>query len=533
MKNNRKNYIAFFTANFFYILCAGFSVALAFLLQRIVDSANTGDVNVLLYYIGILLALWAVEYIVNLLANMFRIKYIQEMLLQAKQHRLFYIFFNRKKPAFEDDNRNISFFTTDADILADSYYNPRVRMVLHIAEFVFAMAALIWINWIITVSVIAVTLLPIFVTGFFSSGLSKRKKAYSEAAEVYVDTVRECIEGKKEIIAYDKQDTFLDRHTAENRKLELARAKSNLFQVIANNTSNSLGFLTFVTALGLGTYFVMQGTMTFGYMIAMVQLMNALMNPVEGISRSINDIRSAKEIVEKAGETVEPVNSDAEISIQDFKDTIKVNDLGLSYQNDTHIFQGLNLAFKRGGKYAINAPSGYGKTSLARAIASEFTEYDGNICLDGVDIKNIGLKDYHNLVRYVRQDPYLFNDTALNNLTFFSPNPDKETLEKVLAITRVSEFLPDEAALLRPISNNTGLSGGQKQRLVLARALLHRPKVLILDEITSGIDIETARNILNDLFIDKDLTCIAITHESDESFIELFDEVIYLAGNEN
>jgi len=101
-------------------------------------------------------------------------------------------------------------------------------------------------------------------------------------------------------------------------------------------------------------------------------------------------------------------------------------------------------------------------------------------------------------------------------------------LEHALKITRVSDFLPNEEELARSISNSSGLSGGQKQRIVLARALLHKPKVLVLDEITSGVDLETACGILQDIFRDEELTVIAISHESDERFQGLFDEIIRL-----
>jgi ABC-type multidrug transport system fused ATPase/permease subunit len=116
----------------------------------------------------------------------------------------------------------------------------------------------------------------------------------------------------------------------------------------------------------------------------------------------------------------------------------------------------------------------------------------------------------------------------MNNIAFFDTLPDRAEVDRVLNLTRVSDFLPDDEALARPISNTSGLSGGQKQRIVLARALLHKPKILVLDEITSGVDLETACLILADVFEDKNLTCIAITHESDEKFQSLFDEIIYL-----
>jgi len=161
-------------------------------------------------------------------------------------------------------------------------------------------------------------------------------------------------------------------------------------------------------------------------------------------------------------------------------------------------------------------------------MAREFAEFDGAITLDGKDIREIPSRDYNKILRYVRQDPYLFSDTAINNLAFFEDLPATDEFEKVLTITRVKDFLQDDEALNRPISNTSGLSGGQKQRIVLARALLHQPEILVMDEITSGVDLDTACSILEDIFQDKNLTCIAITHENDERFLGLFDEIVRL-----
>lgn len=526
MKPNAKARISFYVTGIFYVLSAASNVVFAFMLQRIVDSANTGDVSILVYYIVLLLGLWAADYITIMLAIVFRLTYVKEMLLIAKRHRLGFLFTKRQKSPAGEDSNDLSFFTTDADILGNSYFTAKARIPLYIAEFAFTLGALIWINWAITASVIAVTMLPILGTSLFAKGLRKRKKAYSNSAAMYVSTVSECIDGKKEIVAYDKQQIFLSRHDAANSKIESARFKSDFFEILANRTAAQLGALVFITAIGLGTYFVITGNMTFGYMIAVVQLMNSLMNPVNNLSSEINSIRSAKNIVEKAGEENEP--EAVKIAAAGFNSELQIRNLGVSYTQGEYIFKNLHLNFAKGGKYALFAPSGYGKTSIAKAIALEFTEYDGTITLDRQEIRQINQSDYHKILRYVRQDPYVFNDTAINNLTFFDPQYSRVGLNKVLELTRVNEFLPDEQALTRQISNTSGLSGGQKQRIVLARALLHAPQVLILDEITSGIDLDTAYNILRDLFRDKELTCITITHESDERFLGLFDEVIQL-----
>jgi len=528
MKITTKARMTYAASSVFYIITAVLSIAVAFLLQRTADSALTGEVSQLMNALILLIAVWPFRFLAPYIAARLRLGYVREMLLMAKESRLNFLFNRRSKTPAKDDGKELSFFTADADILDTSYFSHKARIPLYVAEFSLALVALLWINWQLTIAAIVVTMLPLLSSGLFSKGLAKRQKAYSDAAAEYVEMVGECIEGKKEIVAYDKQNIFTLRHKGENQKIENARLRSNVFQVLAGITSDGLGFLVQAVILGLGSYFVITGDLTFGYMIAVIQLMNNLFRPVSKMVDAINGIRSAKPIVEKAKETAESERAKAPIA--DFTNTIEIKGLGLKYDESEYVVKDIDLTFKKGMKYAILAPSGYGKTSIARALAMEFAEFEGSITMDGNDIRTLDTRDYNSILRYVRQDPFLFSDTALNNLAFFDGAPDPAMLSKVLRLTRVDEFLADADALNRQISNTSGLSGGQKQRIVLARALLHNPKVLVLDEITSGVDLETACNILSDIFKDKELTCISITHESDERFLGQFDEIYRLTA---
>jgi len=527
MKMNCKARSTLIFASIFYVLSSAVTVAVAFGLQIAIDFAGVGDLRGLLKTIVVITAvLWPMDFFTVIIAARCRMNYVREMLLTAKNQRMSFLFARRSKTPAEDDNKDLSFFSADADILESSYFNNKARLALHLSEFVFALGALLWINWIVTVVAVAVSMLPMLASGLFSKGLSGRKKDYSDAAAEYVDAARECIQGKKEIVAYDKQNIFLVRHDTGNQKVENTRRRSNYFELVALRVSGSLGFLVQIAILGLSSYFVITGDMTFGYMIAIIQLMNSLFRPINSFVEALNGMRSAKAVMAKAAETVEPEPPKSPAS--GFENTLELKNLGLKYTEDDYIVQDLNLSFKQGGKYAIFAPSGFGKSSIAKAMALEFAEYDGAITLDGRDVREISTEDYHKILRFVRQDPYLFSDTAINNLAFFDTLPDKAEVDRLLEITRVKDFLPDDEALNRPISNTSGLSGGQKQRIVLARALLHKPKVLVLDEITAGVDLETACKIMSDLFEDKELTCVAITHESDERFLGLFDEIVKL-----
>jgi ABC-type multidrug transport system fused ATPase/permease subunit len=524
--SSKKSKFSLTVAIIFSVISAAVGVAVAFAMGQIMSAAENRDIYALWPAILLTLGVWASEFSMNLIAVRFRLAYTFEMLFLARRSRMAFLFGRRLKTPAEDNNKDLSFFTADIDVLRDKYYRHQALLALRISTIVFSSIALIVVSPWLMLAIVGLMLFLVGITAPFGKGLNRRTKAYSDAAAEYVNVARECIQGQREIMAYDKQDIFLERHEKENQKVEGRRMKAEFFEVLANFVAGYSNFLMMMVVLSVSAYFIIQGDMNFAEMMIVIQLVQNVAWPVTQFVEGLNGMRAAKGLVEKAKEkaAAEPLKS----PLPSFENFIEIKDLGLKYEDDTYVVQNLNLNFKKGGKYAIFAPSGYGKTSVARALAMEFLEFDGTIKIDGQDIREINPQDYNKIVRYVRQDPYLFSDTAFNNLTFFGEKPEQADLDHVLDIARVSEFICDEESLNRQISNTSGLSGGQKQRIVLARALLHKPKVLILDEITSGVDLETACDILDDLFRDKELTVIAITHENDERFQGLFDEIIRL-----
>ncbi|MCL2169609.1 MAG: ABC transporter ATP-binding protein/permease [Defluviitaleaceae bacterium] len=523
-KKSRFNLTA---AIIFSIIAAVFSVVTALLFREMVDAAEYADMARLVFATVLQVSLFPVSFFSDLIAVRFRLAYTFEMLYVARKERLKFLFGRLLKTPAEDNTQDLSFFTVDIDVLRDKYFRHKALIALRIATIVFSLGTMIWINPLMALACVGILVVLTLVTAPFGKGLNRRTKAYSDASADYVNVVRECIQGQREIAAYDKEEIFLKRHDVHNRKTERTRMKAEFFEVLANFVAGYSNFFIMFAVTGFGSYLVITSDFGFGDMMATIMLVQNVGWPTTQFVEGINAMRAAKVLYEKAKEKPEPKLP--KNPLPSFDNSIEIRGLGLKYDEETYIVKDLELDFKKGGKYAILAPSGYGKTSVARALAMEFLEFDGTIKIDGQDIRDVSPTDYHKIVRYVRQDPYLFTDTALNNLTFFGETPAPDELASALHITRSDEFLMDDDTLNRCISNNSGLSGGQKQRMVLARALLHKPKVLILDEITSGVDLETACEILKDLFADRELTVIAITHENDERFQSLFDEIIHLA----
>jgi len=526
MKITKKARLTFTLSAVFYILQAIISVVLAFMLQNIVDSASVGNMESFVFFLIVTFMIWPLDIVFVLLAAKFKVDNIKEMLKVVKKYRLNFLFLS--KTPLKDETKELSFFTADIDVLNNSYYNIRLSLFHYLPLFLFSLISLLFINWVLTIVLSVVSLLPMLTTWIFGKSLALRKKLYSDKAAFYVENIKEIIDGKRDILAFDKQEIFNDRHDTANESMENARAKSKFLGEVSSSLGFNIGFLVQITGVGLGSYFVITGELTFGFLIATMQLVNNLIWPVVHGAEIFNTIKSSKFIREKAFERHKKPDYKP-ILIDGFEDSIDIINLSVKYDDGEYIFKNLNLKFKKGKKYVLQAPSGFGKSSIAKVIALENDNYEGQINIDGKNLRQIDSKSLHNILRFVRQDPYIFSDTIKNNILFFSHSNQENKLKSTLEIFESYNFFKNNNDFFnRNISNSSGLSGGQKQCLVLARALLHDPQILILDEITSNLDIETSYKILQSLFKNKYLTCIVITHENDEKILSLFDEKIIL-----
>ena len=520
-KNTNKANITFIFSAVFYILQAFMTVFMAFLLQRVVDAAGYGNSRDFFVSFILLVSIWPLDILFTLLASWFNIHNVKEMLKIVKNHRLSFLFKSKKQNFKYSDE--ISFFTADVDILKGQYYGARLSLFHLISLFLFSLIALLYVNWILTLAVATASLLPLIVPRIFGKSMMKTTKEYSDKSLSYVKTTSEILENRADIIAYDAEYEFAKRHNEYNQEVEKSRSKNRFVALISSSLSYNIGFLVQITGVGIGSYFVLIGDISFGTLILILQIMGNLIWPISQASETINYIKSAKPILEKAKEKFLLENTPKH-NISSLNKEIEIKNLAIKF-DDKYIFKNINLKFEKGKKYAIYAESGFGKSSIASALSLELDDYEGQILLDGVDIKHININDYRKIIKYARQSPFLFTDTLLNNITFLKKDYNSDKLKEVIDISGIDL---SEIPLDRIISNDGNISGGEKQRIALARSILSSPEVLILDEITSAIDIESSKMILKKLFDDKELTCIFITHENNEDFKSLFDEIIIL-----
>jgi len=208
--------------------------------------------------------------------------------------------------------------------------------------------------------------------------------------------------------------------------------------------------------------------------------------------------------------------SRSETELIEFKEKITFENVNFSYHSDDHfILKDLNLEISVGRTIAIAGPSGVGKSTMADLIMGLISPQKGKIAVDGTPISNEFLASWRNRIGYVAQDTFFFNETIRFNLQLASPGSNEDELKEALKMSSAYQFVNKLPQGLDTVIGDRGvrLSGGERQRLALARALLRKPSLLIMDEATSNIDYENEKKILNAIDeIHGDITILMIAH---------------------
>jgi len=231
------------------------------------------------------------------------------------------------------------------------------------------------------------------------------------------------------------------------------------------------------------------------------------------------------QILDRDIEIREKVNPER---LHEFKTDIEYRNVSFAYEKE-NVLENININVKRGKAFALFGPSGAGKSTLADLVMRFYDPTEGQVLIDGVDLKDLKISDLRDLIGVVTQDSILFNDTVFNNIAFNMDNPSDEEVINAAKVANAHEFI---VKLEKGYETNIGdsgnkLSGGQKQRLSIARAILKNPPILILDEATSALDAESEKLVQDAIFnLMKNRTSIVIAHRL--STILYADEIVVL-----
>ena len=344
--------------------------------------------------------------------------------------------------------------------------------------------------------------LPVMGTLIALIGKSLKKQAHETQTEMgnIFSIVDETLKSAKVIKIFNADKLLNNRFTTSINKWLNAAVGVGKKRELASPMSEFLGSITFLIITWYGGKQIIENqSLSPEEFLVFLAMFFQILPPAKSLANSISTIQKGGPALERV---IEILDADIKIDekenpipIQTLENSIEFKNVGFYYNEDRTILKNFNLTIPRGKTVALVGQSGSGKTTIANLLARFYDATEGEILIDGNNIKDLKVRDYRKMIGMVTQESVLFNDSVYNNILMGKPDADREEVEAAVKIANAHDFILN---LSDGYDTNIGddgnkLSGGQKQRVSIARAVLKNPPIMILDEATSALDTESER----------------------------------------
>lgn len=393
-------------------------------------------------------------------------------------------------------------------------------------------STLLVISWQLTLFTIVFA--PLM--GWMMGAIGKKLKAKSmEAQGIWSDTmsqVEETLGGLRIIKAFCAEKKMNERFDSVNTRYRNHIMRVNIRQQLAHPMSEFLGTVMIVIVLWFGGVLVLSGNTISGpTFIYYMVILYSILQPLKDFSRAGYNIPKGLASMERVDKILQAESNITELpeaerkNIGMFEHEIEFRNVSFRYA-EKWVLQDINLKIRKGQTVALVGQSGSGKSTLLDLIPRYYDVQEGEVLIDGINVKHLGIHDLRQLIGNVNQEAILFNDSFRNNIAFGVDNATQQQIEDAARIANAHEFITqtEEGYDTNIGDRGSRLSGGQRQRISIARAILKNPPILILDEATSALDTESERLVQEALEkLMKTRTTVAVAHRL--STIKNADEI--------
>lgn len=400
-------------------------------------------------------------------------------------------------------------------------------------------ATLVFISWQLTL--FTIVFVPVF--GWFMGYVGRKLKAKSIFAQgLWSDTmsqVEETLGGLRIIKAFCAEESMNERFDRVNSSYRDNIMRVNIRQQMAHPMSEFLGTVMIIVVLWFGGILVLNRAVLDGpTFIYYLVILYSILNPLKDFSKAGYNIPKGLASMERVDQIlkaeVEIQEKPNPVHIDSFEHQIEFRHVSFAYtphagDKPVYVLHDINLVIPKGKTVALVGQSGSGKSTLVDLIPRYYDVQEGEVLIDGINVKDLAVHDLRSLIGNVNQEAILFNDSFRNNIKFGNESASDADVENAARIANAYDFIvQSEHGFDTNIGDRGGrLSGGQRQRVSIARAILKNPPILILDEATSALDTESERLVQDALTkLMKTRTTVAVAHRL--STIKNADEICVL-----
>ena len=469
-------------------------------INKIIHNTGSIDLNALINILIIVSVLYVISSVFTYLQSIFLVEVTTKISYDLRK-RLIAKILHLPMDKVEENKRGdiLSRVTNDVDSLQNgitqSFIQLLTAIITLIGVFIMMLSINIWMTLatviLIPISFILIILMTKFSQKYFLKQLEFKGSVNGQIEETFT--------GHDIIRAFNQEEISMEKFERDNENWFVHEWKSQFFSSLNGPLMNFISNFTYVVVAVLGAVFVLQRVIAVGDILAFFQYTQSFTRPIQQITRVMNQIQTAMAASERIFEFLDydDEKNPSDKQITEIKDRITFDNVSFSYTPNEKIIKNLSLEVKKGEKIAIVGETGAGKTTIVKLLMRFYDIDSGSIKIDGVDIDEYDKNSLRSLIGMVLQDSWLFSDTISNNIQYGNLEATNEEITYAASQVYADNFIRQlpEGYNSKLNEDTDNISHGQKQLLTIARTILSKKEVLILDEATSSVDTRTEKLI--------------------------------------
>lgn len=427
----------------------------------------------------------------------------------------------------------ISAFSNDALSIETNYLGNLFTLLFDSVMFLGAIIMMLAYSPLMTLTACGFFVLPIAASLATGKKVENAEREVSDRNEHFVANLKDSLSGFSVIKSFKAEKAVTDLFHENNVGVERAKCRKRKITTVLGTLGGMAGVVAQFGTFLAGGYMAAAGMgITPGVLLIFIDLTAYVINPIRSMPELWASCKAAMALVDKLAAALEENVRETGVTISNSLDSaIEMKHVSFGYSADEEILHNINMRFEKGKSYAIVGASGSGKSTMLNLLMASHNGYKGEILYDGQEVSEVSSESLYDLVSLIQQNVFVFNASIRDNITMFREF-SKEEIDRAIKLAGLSELIDERGEDYLCGENGSALSGGEKQRISIARSLLRKSSVLLVDEATAALDTKTAWQISDAILGLKNMTRIVVTHSLEERLLKRYDCVIALKNGE-